>query len=117
MKSKMFVIYDSKAEAYLQPWFLTTEGQAKRAMADCVNDKDHNFGRHPEDYTLFEIGEFNDQDARVEWNAPKSLGNGIEYVVQKIGQETQEDLFEVRGTAVAEAVNQKTQPSSNGENK
>ncbi len=83
MKHKMFVIYDTKANAYMQPWFLTQEGMALRAFSDCVNDADHNFGRHPEDYTLFKIGEFDDANANVTWTAPKSMGNGIEFVLQE----------------------------------
>jgi len=89
MKHKMFVIYDVKANAYMQPWFLTQEGMALRAFSDCVNDKEHNFGRHPEDYTLFNIGEFDDSNAEVTWQTPKSMGNGIEY----IKLDTQPDLF------------------------
>ncbi len=79
----MFVIYDSKANAYLQPWFLTQQGMAQRAFSDCVNDADHNFGRHPEDYTLFTIGEFDDATAKIEWKSPESMGNGIQYVITK----------------------------------
>ncbi len=82
MQHQMFVVYDSKANAYMQPWFLTQQAMAQRAFSDCVNDPDHNFGRHPEDYTLFNIGEFNDQTAQVQWQPPKSCGNGLEYIIQ-----------------------------------
>ncbi len=90
MKHKMFVIYDVKANAYMQPWFLTQEGMALRAFSDCVNDADHNFGRHPEDYTLFNIGSFDDANADIKWQPPKSMGNGLEFVRS---EDTQPDLF------------------------
>lgn len=90
MKHKMFVVYDVKANAYMQPWFLTQEGMALRAFSDCVNDADHNFGRHPEDYTLFNIGTFDDSNADIKWQTPKSMGNGLEYVRT---EDTQPDLF------------------------
>ncbi len=92
MKHKMFTIHDSKANAYLQPWFLTQAAMAQRAFMDCVNDKKHNFGRHPEDYTLFNIGEFDDQTAKVTYEIPTSLGNGLEYVKTEITDD-QQDLF------------------------
>ena len=63
---------------------------AQRAFNDCVNDAEHNFGRHPEDYTLFKIGEFDDQTAEINWETPQSLGNGIEYVLTPVAQK---DLF------------------------
>ncbi len=82
MKSQMFVIYDSKANAYMQPWFLTTKPMAIRAFTDCIADPKHNFGAHPEDYTLFDIGTFDSQSAKIHWKTPVSLGNGLQYVRQ-----------------------------------
>jgi len=77
MVKKIFAIYDEKAEAYLQPFFLDTVGQAIRAITDCLNDPDHNFSRHTADYTLFLIGEFDDQDATIISNKT-SLGSLLE---------------------------------------
>lgn len=65
MKHKVFVIYDDKAKAYLTPFFLPEVGMAVRAFADCVNNPEHAFGRHPEDYTLFQLGEFNDSSGVI----------------------------------------------------
>ncbi len=93
MKHKMFVIYDSKANAFMQPWFLTQEGMAQRAFSDCVNDSDHNFGRHPEDYTLFNIGDFDDQNAKIQSTTPITMGNGIQYLKAELADE-QHDLFD-----------------------
>ena len=86
MKQLMFVIYDSKANAYLQPWFLTTEPMAIRAFTDLANDSDSNVSRHPEDYTLFNIGSFDDNTAEIIWNAPITLGNAIQYKTQPEAQ-------------------------------
>jgi len=80
MRHLMFCIHDVKAGAYMQPWFLPTEGMAIRGFADCVNKVDHNFFNHPEDYTLFLIGEFDDSDGHVEVCAHRSLGNGVDFV-------------------------------------
>lgn len=76
----VFSIYDSKAEAYLPPFILPKIAQAKRAFADCVNSDSHQFGQNPADYTLFELGQFNDEDGRfMLQRANISLGNGVEY--------------------------------------
>jgi len=60
VKTSVFAIWDDKAKAYMQPFFLPTVGMATRTVGDCVNDPKHNFGMHPEDYTLFRIGTFED---------------------------------------------------------
>jgi len=58
-----FTIHDSKAEAYMQPFFFPTRGLAIRTFTDMANDSQSNIGRYPEDYTLFEIGHYDDQNA------------------------------------------------------
>lgn len=80
MKHKIFTIFDVKAGAYLPPFFMHAEGMAIRAFTDCIRAPDHQFNKHPQDYTLFHIGEFSDQDALVVHYPPVSLGNGIEFV-------------------------------------
>lgn len=77
----VFSIYDSKAEAYLPPFILPKQAQAKRAFSDCVNSDSHQFGQNPADYTLFELGNFNDEDGQfLLHRANISLGNGLEYL-------------------------------------
>lgn len=79
MKQNVFAIYDSKANAYLSPFFLPTVGMAVRVFSDCVNSKDHQFGAHPEDYTLFHLGIFDDTTCSFEkLDSKKALHNGVE---------------------------------------
>lgn len=79
MKLKMFAIFDSKAEAYIPPFFCPAVGQATRSFSDAVNSNSHQFGKHPYDFTLFLLGEFDDHTGIVDWVPPKSLGNGVEF--------------------------------------
>lgn len=76
---KIYAIYDEKAEAYLQPFFLDTQGQAIRAIVDCLSDPDHNFSRHPADYTLFQVGEFNNELGLIVEDK-KTIGNLVEFI-------------------------------------
>jgi len=80
MKHKIFTVYDSKAKAYITPFFLHEDGMALRVFGDCINDTTHQFGKHPEDYTLFEIGTWEDQKAKFSGTITKALANGIELV-------------------------------------
>lgn len=84
MKQKIFTIYDSKANAYLTPFFLHQDGMALRVFTDCVNNFNHQFGKHPEDYTLFNIGSWSDEKAKFLINNPIALATGIELVNQNI---------------------------------
>lgn len=79
MKLQIFAVYDSKAEAYLTPFFLHNIALAIRTFTDCVNDPDHPWGKHPEDYTLFHLGTFYDANAGIEsHDVPESISRAWE---------------------------------------
>lgn len=79
MKLHLFCIHDCKAQAFIPPFALPTVALAKRAFTDCINDKNHAFGRNPHDYTLFKCGEFNDDNAQLV-ALKENLGNGVEFI-------------------------------------
>ncbi|WNK14963.1 MAG: nonstructural protein [Microvirus sp.] len=55
---RMFAIYDSKACAFGQPHVALTDSEAVRSFLDITSDRETSYGRHPEDYDLWFIGEF-----------------------------------------------------------
>lgn len=74
MRLKVFGIYDSKTEAYLPPFMMSTIGEAERAITNHVNDPEHNFCKYAEDFTLFELGLWDNLTGRYELHdAPKSI--------------------------------------------
>lgn len=81
MQHEVFTVYDQKAEAYLPPFYFTTIGQALRAFADTVNDPTHAFFKHPEDYTLFHLGYYDDGNAKFDpLVTPSSMGTALEHL-------------------------------------
>jgi len=80
MKMKVFGIYDSKASAYLPPFMMKTIGEAERALQSHVNDPEHNFSKYAEDFTLFELGSWDDATAKYELHpSPQSIGLLLHY--------------------------------------
>lgn len=80
MKSKVYTVYDSKVESYMNPFLMQTKGQAIRAFADSVNDEKTQFYKHPEDFTLFEIGEYDDASGVYSMHESKvSCGTALEF--------------------------------------
>lgn len=71
VKLKMFVVYDDKAKAYLQPFFFPEIGQAVRFLHDSISDPQSMLAKHPEDFSLFYCGEFDSLSGIV--TAEKSL--------------------------------------------
>lgn len=78
---KVFSIFDSKAEAYLPPLFEMTKGVAIRRFTAAVQNEDSEFCKHAPDFTLFEIGEWDEQTGTLTSHEAKiSLGCAVEYL-------------------------------------
>lgn len=60
MKLKLFAVRDAKAEAFIPPFVLPNEAMAVREFTGCANDPTHAFCRNSDDYSLYEVGEFDD---------------------------------------------------------
>lgn len=82
---KAFAVRDVKAEAFPRPpiFFIAT-GQAMRAFADACQDKNTEMGQHPADFTLFEIGWFDQTEGKL---IPRTggileLGNGLAFLAE-----------------------------------
>lgn len=78
MKLKMFSIYDQKADSYTTPFFMHNEAVAIRTFRDMAVDTSHQIGKNPSDYTLFFLGEWDDQEATVE-SGFESIVNGRDF--------------------------------------
>lgn len=84
MKLLAFSVWDEKVQAFNPPFFCQAIGQASRSMDDLVNDPQTTISRHPEDYSLYHVGFFNDVTAEFESKVPAALvGRGGDYVTRK----------------------------------
>lgn len=80
---KIFTIHDAKSEAYLTPIYFRTKGEAIRAFTATVNDETSNFSKNPEDFTLFELGEYDDCKAKLSPHLTAiPIGKALEFVKQ-----------------------------------
>lgn len=59
-------VYDSKVAAYFPPFFVRHEAMAQRWFLEQCGNEQHDFHKFPEDYTLFELGSFDDVGAKWE---------------------------------------------------
>ena len=113
MISYAFTVFDQKAGVYHPPFFQLTAGMAQRTFTDCVNDRSHQFGKHPQDYTLFAIGYFDDNKGHFEATPPETVCNGVE-VVRKHPYDDQAQLPLVN-TDETLKVNRGVDPRNTGE--
>lgn len=61
MRFGVFSVWDSKAELFSSPMLSVNKGTMMRTLSDVLNDPSHQYAKHPEDFVLYELGEFDDQ--------------------------------------------------------
>lgn len=80
MKIMIYSVYDSKTGVFGQPNFLINRGAALRAWQEAANDNQSNIGKYPADFTMFEIGYWDDETGNVSMHNTKvSLGTALEF--------------------------------------
>lgn len=79
MKLFIYSIFDQAVRSYNQPFFMPADGAAIRLFQNQIGNKDSLLSQHPDQFTLFKIGEFDDKDGSFSTFPPTSLGNGKQY--------------------------------------
>lgn len=90
---EMYSVFDSVALAYNQPFFTANDGMAVRIFSDNVNSVDSVINKHPEEYSLYRVGKYDDSNGAIEpcdpeliitanivKNPPDSVERQIEWV-------------------------------------
>lgn len=61
MKMQALAVRDRQLNGFMQPFFTATIGLGLRAFTDLVNDTSSEMHKHPEDYELYHIGDYDDK--------------------------------------------------------
>lgn len=57
---KVFAVYDAGVELYANPFQMISRGQALRGWEDVCHDPKTEMCQHPKDFSLHEIGEYDE---------------------------------------------------------
>lgn len=85
MKLVVCSVFDDKAKAYLQPFFVANENIARRSFGDAVADPSTGISKHVSDYKLYQVGIFDDNSGMFDakFDKPVFLANAIDFVPVK----------------------------------
>ena len=84
MLMSVFAIYDSGISTWTPPLFVRNKGEIMRWFMDSVNDPQSRLAKYPADYTLFELGTWDDDKCSFNLlKTPDRIGTALEYVKPK----------------------------------
>lgn len=79
-KVNVFTVRDEALKAFNSPVFFPTVDAARRSFGDAVG-KDENFKNHPADFSLFHLGVYDDESARIDqFDIPVRIATATDYV-------------------------------------
>lgn len=81
MKMKIYAVRDRATDQYGTPMFFVASGQAMRSFTDEINraEKDNQLYQHPDDFDLYELGEYETNTGKFETKEPemKVIGKDV----------------------------------------
>lgn len=77
MKTKIYSVYDKKAQAFCTPFYQANHATAVRAFQNAVLDPQNSISQNPEDYVLFHVGDWDDNIGEIQPQM-ESICGGLE---------------------------------------
>lgn len=81
---KVFAVFDSAVTAFERPFFARHAAEAIRSFEDAVRDPQSPFIKHPLDFTLFQLGDFNDVSGEFSGGPPQRLAAAADFMMKDI---------------------------------
>ena len=81
-KQGLYAVYDRASGIYDGPLRGAADGLVVRQFCDMCIGTETDISKHPEDFTLFKLGMFNDGTGEFETQPPEKLINGAEAIAQ-----------------------------------
>lgn len=76
---KVISVYDSQLEIWSNPQVTLNKGAATRAWTEAVNDEQSPYAKHPQYFTAFLIGDWDENTGQFKQHAPDSIGTAVEF--------------------------------------
>lgn len=80
MKLKMYSLLDEKSKLFSRPFYSNHDGEALRSFSTVCCDKESLPGKFPADFTLWKIGEWDDNTGRIDSVKPVYLAKAIDFI-------------------------------------
>lgn len=73
-----YSVYDKAVQAFMKPFYCRTKGEAVRSFMEACKDEKMEFNKHAADYTLFQLGSFDDATGRFTSVEPERVISALE---------------------------------------
>ncbi len=94
MKVQIYAVFDMASGTYEKPFFSTADALVRREFQNVATAADTPINQHPKDYSLWRLGNFDDNSGKVNDEANECLCTAMEIIAQSqhVDPEKQLDL-------------------------
>jgi len=82
MKVQCYAIFDSCSGIYEKPFFSTADDLVKREFQDVATSAEHIMAKHPEHFSLWRLGRFNNENGQIDNETNECLWTAVEAISQ-----------------------------------
>jgi len=82
MKVQIYAIWDTCSGIYEKPFFHTADASVKREFQDVATAADHPISRHPEHYSVWRLGSFDNVNGNILDEKNECLWQAVEAIAQ-----------------------------------
>lgn len=84
MELQLVAIYDKRAQEYSPPQAYVTLAVAERSFSDAVQNKESQLNRHPEDFSMQHLGNYNSETGIIymKKEGPEHLFDATQFIPQ-----------------------------------
>lgn len=82
-KLQLLAVKDRQLNAFMRPFAAQTIGQAIRSFRDETNNAQSEINKHPEDYELYHLGEFEEENGVIIGITPKQVALATNLIERK----------------------------------
>ncbi len=94
MKVQIYAIFDTCSGIYEKPFFHTADDAVRREFQDVCTSADHPISKHPEHYSLWRLGNFDNLTGKIINEQNECLWQAVEAIsqAQTVNPQAQLDL-------------------------
>ncbi len=96
MKVQLYAVFDTCSGIYEKPFFHTADAAVKREFQDIATAAEHAIAKHPEHYSIWRLGNFDNTTGKVIDEVNECLWTALEAISQSqtIAEKPQLDVVE-----------------------
>lgn len=81
---RVFAVYDGATSSYERPFFARSAAEAIRSFEDACREANSPFAKHPVDFSLFQLADFDDVGGVFTGGPPQRLCGAHEFVMKDV---------------------------------